>query len=156
MDRLTGKMKRKQWYKYSAHTKSGTTILQSNDLWFIKGTCEQSNYELRERLSDVTIGRKKITGQYKILRHITNQMELFYVQQSQQTHQSIGSFVKKKEDVEARNPKTQQKVCPDAKQGRARQSGTTRKSNGKTLRNVQKKKRVSTTRRRRTSTFDYL
>jgi len=150
-------MKRKQWYKYSAHTKSGATLLQSNDLWFIKGTCEQSNYELREHLPNVTVGRKKITGRYKVLRQITDQMELFYVTKLvQQPRQSIGSFVKKKEDVEARNPKAQQEVRPDAKQGRARQSGTTRKSNGKTLRNVQKKKKISTASRRRASTFDYL
>ena len=53
------------------------TSAQSNDLNALRNLAEEQNYELRQRLPEIRIGKRKISDRYKVLRKMTNQVEIF-------------------------------------------------------------------------------
>jgi len=63
-------------YKYSCIDSHGNIIFETNSFMSAYGTAESDNFELRERRTSIRIG-KRVIPRYKVLRKITNQLEIF-------------------------------------------------------------------------------
>jgi hypothetical protein len=51
-------------------------VIKSNDLYYIQHEADAQNFELRQRLTAIKRGNKRLNKEYKVLRKITNQLQL--------------------------------------------------------------------------------
>lgn len=70
------KQSKRRW-KYEWRDETGKVLGSSNDLSYATAQAYSRNLELRQRLSDIKMGKRKIEYRYKILRKITQQVGLF-------------------------------------------------------------------------------
>lgn len=63
-------------YRYSLVNETGKVLFTTNDLWYAIGEADSKNLELRKRLPNIKVGKRKFENRYKILRKITHQIQI--------------------------------------------------------------------------------
>ncbi len=68
--------KLKRWYRYVLVDSHGTIHQSTNDLYVALSEGVAQNLEVRQRLPNIQIGKRKVENRFKVLRKITSQLEL--------------------------------------------------------------------------------
>jgi hypothetical protein len=69
-------MKKRYNWRYTLHADGGKLVFSTSTLHVALSEAKAMNLELRQKLPDLKIGKRILKNRYKVLRHITNQMDL--------------------------------------------------------------------------------